>query len=192
MESMKQEIAVKGVLSVVIFTPNPDAVVIEGLEWNNRWKKEQAGIWRSYPAFRDNAFLNQGLQVILDRYANIGGPPTAPNRIGVSSDNTAVTAGTTTFGGTFRSNTMNATFPSRSGQTLSFQADFTKGAGAGQIDFSVRKLGITNASTDTAGAVQDIIGGAGVSPYNEPLTIDLTGTTSFTLRPQIDVTLTAI
>ena len=38
----------------------------------------------------------------------------------------------------------------------------------------------------------DIIGGAGTSPYNEPLTIDLTGTTSFTFRPQIDVALTAV
>lgn len=187
-----QPITVKGRLSAVIWTPDPDAVVVEGLEWDGRWKKDREGMWRSTPMERDNAFLNQGLQAILDRYAGIGGPPAVPSRIFVSSDNTAVTAATTTAGGTFRSNTMNATFPSRASQTLSFQADFTKGAGAGQIDFSVRKLGITNSATDSVGGAQDIIGGAGVSPYAEPLTIDLSSTTAFTFRPQIDVTASAL
>lgn len=185
-------VGVAGSLRAVIITPDPDAVVVDGIDWDERaWTKRPDGQWLSGEMVRHNAFLNQGLQVMLDRYAGINGPPTAPARIGASSDNTAVTAATTTFGGTFRSNTMNATFPSRASQTLSFQADFTKGAGAGQIDFSVRKLGITNSATDSVGGVQDIIGGAGSSPYNEPLTIDLTGTSAFTFRPQIDVTLTA-
>lgn len=185
-------IALKGTLRAVILTPDPDAVVIEGMDWDGRWSKDDEGMWVSSPLIRHNAFLNQGLQAILNRYAAINGPPAVPSRIAASSDNTAVTAASTTFGGTFRSNAMNATFPSLSAQTLSFQSDFTKGAGATQIDFSVRKLGITNASTDAVGAVQDIIGGAGLSPYNEPLTIDLTSTTSFTFRPQIDVALTAV
>lgn len=187
---MRDRVALKGRLTAWIWTPDPDAVVLEGVEVDG-FHKRRDGLWMAVIQ-RDNAFLNQGLQAILNRYANIGGPPAVPSRIAASSDNTAVTATSTTFGGTFRSNTMNATFPSLSAQTLSFQADFTKGSGAAQIDFSVRKLGVTNASTDASGAVQDIIGGAGVSPYNEPLTIDLTSTTSFTFRPQIDVTLTAV
>lgn len=188
---MEDRVALKGRLRATIITPDPDAAIVEGMEWAQGWTRDEHGLWVAIVE-RDNAFLNQGLQAILNRYANIGGPPAVPSRIAASSDNTAVTATSTTFGGTFRSSTMNATFPSLSAQTLSFQADFTKGSGAAQIDFSVRKLGVTNASTDAAGGAQDIIGGAGVSPYNEPLTIDLTSTTSFTFRPQIDVTLTAV
>jgi len=188
---MDEGVALKGRLRAWIWTPDPDAVVIEGVDWAQDWRKWGDSLWQAVIE-RDNAVLNQGLQAILNRYANIGGPPAVPSRIAASSDNTAVTAASTTFGGTFRSSTMNATFPSLSAQTLSFQADFTKGSGAGQIDFSVRKLGVTNASTDAAGGAQDIIGGAGTSPYNEPLTIDLTSTTSFTFRPQIDCALTAV
>lgn len=185
-----ERIGVEGVLTATIFTPDPDAVVIEGMEWDGTWSRtEQRGVWVAHPR-RHNAFVNSGLQNMLDRWMN--GTGTSPTRIAVSSDNTAVTVSTTTFGGTFRSSTFNATFPSRSAQTSSFQSDFTKGAGTNQIDFSVRKIGLTNASTDAASAVQDIIGGAGTSPYNEALTIDLTSTTSFTFRPQIDVTLSAV
>lgn len=182
------KIGVKGRLRATIITPDPDACVIEGVEWEQSWKRD-GKLWRAVVG-RDNAFVNSGLQNLLNRWAL--GTGTAPTRIAVSSDNAAVTAASTTFGGTFRSSTMNATFPSLASQTMSFQSDFTKGSGAGQIDFSVRKIGLTTASTDAASAVQDIIGGGGVSPYNEALTIDLTSTTSFTLRPQIDVSLTAV
>lgn len=185
-----ERIAVSGLLTATIITPDPDAVIIEGMEWDGAWSRtDTPGVWVARPQ-KHNAFVNSGLQNMLDRWMNGGG--TSPTRIAVSSDNTAVTAATTTFGGTFRSSTMNATFPSRAAQTSSFQADFTKGSGTNQIDFSVRKIGLTNASTDAASAVQDIIGGAGSAPYNEALTIDLTSTTSFTFRPQIDVTLTAV
>jgi len=190
---MKELPRLTGTLRAWIITPDPDAVVIEGMDWDpNGWIKIDDINWLSSQLVRGNAFLNQGLQAILNRYAGIGGPPAVPSRIAASSDNSAVIATTTTMGGTFRSNVMNATFPSLSGQTLSFQSSFTKGAASTQIDFSIRKLGITNASTDAVGGIQDIIGGAGVSPYNEPLTVDLTGTTSFTFTPQIDCLLTAV
>lgn len=188
----KENAGVKGSMRCLIETPDPDAVVVEGLDVEQDWVKDPvSGVWRMVVA-RHNAFLNQGLQAILRRYFSIAAVPAAPTGIAVSSDNTAVLAGTTTFGGTFRYSAFNATFPSIAAQTVSAQSSFTKGAGAGQIDFAVRKIGITNATADTAGAVQDIIGGAGVAPYNEPLTIDLSSTTAFTVTPQIDVTLTAL
>lgn len=186
---------ISGLLIATIVTPDPDAVILEGLDITRQWKKQRRGEFTGQWALigqRHNAFLNQGLQAVARRYASIATIPAAPTGIGVSSDNTAVTATSTTFGGTFRYSAFNATFPSISAQTVSFQSDFTKGAGAGQIDFSVRKIGVTNATTDAAGGVQDIIGGAGSAPYNEPLTIDLTSTTSFTFRPQIDVTFLAV
>lgn len=183
-------VGVKGRLTCLIETPDPDAAVIEGFDHEPRWERVD-GLWRAVLE-RDNAFLNQGLQAILRRYFSIATVPAAPTGIGVSSDNLAVTAATTTFGGTFRFSAFDATFPSIAAQTVAAQSSFTKGAGAGQIDFSVRKIGLTNATTDAVGAVQDIIGGAGSSPYNEALTIDLTSAASFTLSPRIDVALTAV
>jgi hypothetical protein len=188
---MESRGGVSGLLIATIITPDPDACIIEGLKVRRGWTKDSKGFW-TFIGYRHNAFLNQGLQAVARRYANIATVPAAPTGIAVSSDNTAVTATSTTFGGTFRYAAVNATFPSISAQTVSYQSDFTKGSGAGQIDFSVRKLGVTNATTDAVGAVQDIIGGAGSSPYNEPLTIDLTSTTSFTFRPQIDMTFLAV
>lgn len=184
-------VGVHGRLRCFIEIPDVDAAIVEGFDYDPEWHKSDSGLWYTVVE-RNNAFLNQGLQAILRRYFNITTVPAVPSGIGVSSDNTAVTATSTTFGGTFRYSAWNATFPSITNQTVSGQSSFTKGAGAGQIDFSVRKIGITNATTDAVGAVQDIIGGAGVSPYNEAITIDLTSATSFTLSPQIDVTLTAV
>ena len=189
---MIEKIGVKGRLSLLIETPDPDACIIEGFEIKQDWVKDPNSDEWKIILERDNAFLDQGLQAIIRRYASIAAIPAAPTGIGVSSDNAAVVAGTTQFGGTFRYSVFDATFPSIAGNVGSFQSSFTKGAGAGQIDFSVRKIGITNAAADTAGAVQDIIGGAGIAPYNEPIIVDLIGATSFTFRPKIEVTLTAI
>lgn len=188
---MNSLLGVKGRLTCQIWTPDPDAAIIKGVDWKEDWHRDDNGLWKAVVC-RDNAFLLQGLSNMLDRYLASIATPTF--RIGVSSDNTAVIAGTTQFGGTTRFSPMNATFPSHVAGTAlaSFQSDFTKGAGAGQIDFSVRKVGVTTASTDAVGAVQDIIGGAGSSPYNEPLTLDLTSASSFTYRPQIDISLIAI
>jgi hypothetical protein len=186
----RSTVTVSGLLTATIFTPDPDAVVIENMDWDGRWTRVEAGLWVTAPQLH-NAFVNSGLSNMLDRWAS--GTGTSPTRLAVSSDSTAVTGATTTFGGTFRSSAFNATFPSGGpGLTRSFQSDFVKGAAANQIDFPVRKIGLTTASADTASAVQDIIGGAGVAPYNESITIDLTAATSFTFRPQIDVSLAAV
>lgn len=180
---------VAGLLRVKVSTPDPDAIILGGMD-NNRvsWSwDEDRQVWVSSEAKRTNAYVNQGLQRMLDKFFSTG---TAPSHIGVSSDNAAVTAATTAFGGTERFAAFNGGTPSRTGQTTTVGTDFTKGAGAGQIDFSVRKIGISAGST--TGNVMDVIGGAGSSPYNEPLTIDLTGASSFTLRLEIDTTLTAL
>lgn len=189
--SAKSKVGVKGSLNLRIFTPDPDAAIIEGVNWEENWTKNEQGLWECLVS-RDNAFLLQGLSNIWDRYLASIATPTF--RIGMSGDNTAVVTSTPQFGGTTRFAPMNATFPLHTAgtATASFQGDFTKGAGAAQIDFPVKKVGVTTAAADTAGAVQDIIGGAGASPYNESFTVDLTTTTAFTMRPQIDFVLTAI
>lgn len=134
---------------------------------------------------RPNAFVNQGLNAALDRIFNLS-PPTQPTRIQLSSDNTAVTAATTTMGGTV-SNKAFSPAATRSNQTVTAGADFTQA----DVSFSIRKVGLLNTATDAGTGLYDVIGGAGVSPYNQAFTIDLTSTTSFTLTMQIKVTASA-
>ena len=177
---------VEGLLRCRIATPDPDAAVIVCDDYDPKaWRKDERGLWVN-EARHHNAFVNAGLQAMLDRYFGIGGPPSAPTHLILSSDNTAVTASTTSFGGTISAKAFTGGTPTRSGQTVTVGADYVKA----DVAFSVRKVGISRGASD--GAAQDIIGGAGSSPYNEAFTLDLTSTSAFNLRPEIDVTLTAV
>ena len=131
-----------------------------------------------------NAFVNTGLNNALDRLFGLGG--TAIGYIGVSSDNTAVTASSTTLGGTVSIKAL--TTNSRSSQTVTAGATFTQA----DVSFSIRKVGLLNTATDAGTGLIDVIGGAGSSPYNKPFTIDLTSLSSFSLTLQIQVTAVAV
>lgn len=181
-------IKVSGLLRVKLAVDDPDAVVIVADEHDPKaWKREDdTGLWRNDTTRQHNAFVNQGLVAILRRYFNIATVPAAPSHITLSSDNLAVTATTTSFGGTISAKAFTGGTPTIAGNTVTVGADFVKA----DVAFSIRKVGISNAAADAN--AQDIIGGAGVSPYNESFTIDLTTTTAFDLRPEIDVTLTAV
>lgn len=187
------ENGIKGLMRMKMWTTDPDAVVIDGCDYDARKWRKDGDFWFNL-ALQHNAFVDSGLVNMLRQYFGIATIPGRPVRMGLSSDNTAVTAGTLIFGGTFVSKVFNGGTPSISGNTVTSGADFTKGV-APNVNFSIRKVGLTNAtadSTDTSGAAQDIIGGAGAGVYNEPLTIDLSSTSAFNLRPEIDVTLTAV
>lgn len=181
---------VLGLLRARITTPDPDAVTVRGMTMRGDWTRARDGLWRSPEFRRTNAYVNQGLQRALDRFFGIGGPPAAPSHIGVSSDNIAVTAATTALGGIERFAAFGGATPSRTGNVVTAQATFTPGAGAGQVDFAIRKIGLSVGAL--TGNAMDIIGGAGVSPYNEPLTLDLTGTSGFTLVLAIDTEFVAV
>lgn len=136
-----------------------------------------------------NAFVNQGLNNGLDRWFGLGG--TAISHMGLSSDNTATTAASTTLGGTV---SIKAISPaaSRSAQTVTAGATWTQADSPGPATFSVRKSGLLIGSTDAVGNVQNIIGGAGSSPYNKPFTIDFTTVGTFSQTLQNQVTLAAV
>lgn len=185
-------VGVSGLARVTIATPDPDAVTIQGMDWDRcGWAYDRdSDLWHSAEATRSNAYVNLGLQRFIDKMFNATG--TAPVCISISSDNTAVTAASTTFGATYSSSS-GFTANSRTGNVQTSQADFTKGtpgAGTNLCNFSIRKIGISSTTAD--GAMMDCIGGAGSSPYNEPLTIDLSSATSFTLTIAIDTTLVAV
>jgi hypothetical protein len=131
---------------------------------------------------RHNAFVNQGLQRVLDSAFN-GLTAARITHIGVSSDNTAVTASTTTLAGTTSIKATSGV--ARTNQTVSAEQTWTQA----DVNFSIRKIGLLTSSA--AADVVNIIGGAGSSPYNEPFTIDLTTIATWSLTMGIDVTATA-
>lgn len=133
--------------------------------------------------YRGNAFVNQGLQAVLDSaYGDL-----VANRIdhiALSGDTTAVTAATTTIG---TPNSIKVTAnTSRTAQTVSSDQTWTQA----DVAFAITKIGLLSgaAATDVA----NIIGGTGGSaPYNEPFTIDLTNIATWSLTMGIDVSATA-
>lgn len=134
---------------------------------------------------RKNAFVNIGLNNTLDKVFELAAPG-KPTHIGLSSSTAAVTAATTTLGGTV---SIKAFSPaaSRTNQTVTAGATFTQA----DVAFVISKVGLLNTSTDAGTGLYDVIGGSGSSPYNQPFTIDLTGTSSFSLTMQIQVSASA-
>lgn len=177
-----------GLLVATIECEHPDRVVLEGVKvrGSKLWTPTGEGRFRATVS-RRNAFVNTGLNITLDRLFGLGTPPDAVGYIGASSDNTAVTAATTTLGGTV---SIKAFSPaaSRSGQTVTAGATFTQD----DIAFAIRKVGLLNTSTDAGTGLIDVIGGSGSSPYDKPLTIDLTSAGTFSLTLQVQVTAAAV
>ncbi len=179
-----------GLLIATIITPDPDAVIVQGMEfkrhdrgqlWAPRWLDDSLQ-WEA-KAYRHNAFVNIGLNNALDLLYALASPG-VPSRIQLSSSTTAVTAATTTMGGTV-SNKAFSPAASRTLQTVTAGATYTQA----DVAFVITKVGELNTSTDAGTGLYDVIGGTGgSSPYNQPFTIDLTGTTSWSLLMQIAVT----
>lgn len=97
---------------------------------------------------------DKGRQVMLDRYANIGGPPSAPLSGSVDDSTTLLSAATTTLGSPANFAADDFDSISRSGQTLTVTFSFASGATA----FTHRRLVIHNAAaaavTGTSASVQ--------------------------------------
>lgn len=134
-----------------------------------------------------NAFVNTGLDHALDRQMGTNGPPAAISHMGVTSDATAVTASTTTLGGTPTivavSNKVEA-----SSQTASADGTFTEA----NADFAHKKVGFLNTATDAGTGLINVIGGAGTSPYDEPFTVDLSSADTFSVTYTLSLVASAV
>lgn len=189
---------------------DPDAVVIRGmaqsyaaaiageledlveLEWS---LDPVTGLWSHQPLFRANAFVTNGLNALLERMGGIG-TTAAITHMQLSADAQAVTLATTQIdpagGATGRaSKTVTNTVNAATSVLSCTSANFTQA----DVAFAVAKMGVSNVSTDpgttTPGAISgvwDIIGGAGVSPFNQAFSADYTGSTSFILSPVVTIT----
>lgn len=139
-------------------------------------------------AGRHNAFVNQGLQDVLDSaYGDLVADRIT--HIGLSADAQAVTATTTSLdpaGGATGTSIKVTANTSRTNQTVHADQTWTQA----DVSWAIAKIGLLSSSAATD--VCNIIGGTGgSSPYNEPFTIDLTSIATWSLTMGIDVTATA-
>lgn len=136
---------------------------------------------------RHNGLVNLGLGIVLDRLFNLSGPPGPMDHIGLSSDNSTVTASTTTAGGAVSIKTYSPA-ASRTGQVVTAGATWTQA----DVAFVIHKIFLLNTATDAGTGLLDVIGGAGgAAPYNNPFTIDLTTVPVWSLVLQIALTAAA-
>lgn len=170
----------------------PELVVIEGADAVNYFGSNGIRIEK------DNAFVNTGLNILLDRLFGLGTPPGAVSHIGVSSNTTAVTAATVFLNGASGGAAANtiikalgsggAPATSRTNQTVTAGASFTNADFTSGV-FIINKVGLLNTSTDAGTGLIDVIGGTGgTAPYNKTFSVDFTNAGTFTLTPQIAVT----
>lgn len=191
---------------------DPDAVIIHGMAHTEiaalnddlednvflDWKKDpETGLWGlKDPLYRHNAFVTNGLNAILERIGGIG-TTAAITHFHFSADAQAVTLATTQIdpagGATGRaSKTVTNTVAAGTSILSCTSASFTQA----DISWVINKMGVGNVSTDpgttTPGAISgiwDIIGGTGgTSPFNQPFSMDFTGSTAFTLSPILTIT----
>ncbi len=130
--------------------------------------------------------VNQGLQIALDRLANIGGPPAAIGAMSVDDGTGSFAAANTKENddGTVTQQAavaFDATFPSRSGQVTSFQGTFGTGVG----NFVIGRVSLHNtipgsvsiSSTTLYGGVSGL-SITKTSAFSLTLTITITGTST--------------
>lgn len=183
-----------GIARMKLIVPSAEAhkVIVSGMTGNPDGRTKAPiqvrtnGNKAEISAYLHNAFVNQGLQAVLDSaYGDL-----VANRIthiALSGDGSPVTALTTDIdpGGAGFSPKPTANV-SRTGQTVSADQTWTQA----DVSFSIRKIGLLTGALSTE--VVNIIGGdGGAAPYDEPFTIDLTNIATWTLQIGIDVTATA-
>lgn len=134
---------------------------------------------------RHNAFVNQGLQDVLDSaYGDLVADRIT--HIGLAQSTATVTATTTSLAPTGSSSIKVTANTSRTNQTVHADQTWTQA----DVSWAIAKIGLLSSSA--AADVCNIIGGTGGSaPYNEPFTIDLTSIATWSLTMGIDVTATA-
>lgn len=184
----KSRIGVKGVCNLLVETSTPDAAVIKGFDVIHEWRKHpETGLWFKQ-FYRENAYVDRGLHILLNRAFRTD--ESQIQYMFISTDSTAVTGSTITVGGSSVFNVFSSTPTAAASKTISASSNFSK-ADIDSLAAAIRKIGMATTSTDAGTGLVDVIGGTGLSPYNEDITIDLLNADNVTLTPQIDTILTA-
>lgn len=210
---MNDSLAIGGMARLVAECSDPDAVIIKGMARTKEaalagdletdvalmWTEQPNGMWKHNPLYRHNAFVRNGLNAVAERMFGIG-TTAALTRIYLSADAQAVTLATVLIDPAGGATGVASKVFSPAASLAPTTSIVTAGATFTQADvaFSIQKMGLSNAATDlgttTPGAIAgiwDIIGGAGIAPYDQDFIADYTGSTTFTLTPSIDCTIAA-
>lgn len=174
----------------------PDRDLLPGYLEDALERHLQAGHeWPDLVLAHPNAYVNTGLNNSLDREWGLGG--SVISHIGVSNNNTAVTAATVFLNGASGGAAANTiikpispaatrTLQTTTGGATFANADFTAGV------FVINKLGLLNTATDAGTGLIDVIGGSGgAGVYARTFVLDLTGAGTFTAVLQVAVTAVA-
>lgn len=188
----KSKIGIRGVARMHLAVPNADVHKVNitgmttdpsgvgpvGLDYHDNGDGTT-----TITGYRRNAFLNQGLEDVLDSaFAALAAQRIT--HIGLSGDSSVVSATTTTAGTPNSIKTISNV--GRVNRTVSGDQTWTQA----DVAFPITKIFLASGNAPTA-AVNIIGGVGGAAPYNEPFTIDLTNIATWTLTMGIDTTLTA-
>jgi hypothetical protein len=125
-----------------------------------------------------NLLLNEGIGLLLDLLIGAGGTvySNANARIGVGDSNTAESAAQTGLQAatnkTYKA--MEATYPQRSGQTLTFRSVFA----SGDANYAWNEFTVVNAATDTGANLNRKVSAQGTKASGQTWTLDVSITIS--------------
>ena len=183
------EIRIKGILKGLVTTTTPNKTSFSGLDKISNWWDNPKTQLYELRFLHHNAYVNRGMHILLNRAFR-----TTENQIThmfISTSSDAVTGATTTVGGTSVFRAFDSTPSAAAALTISALATFTK-ANIDTLAAAIRKIGMAASSTDAGTDLVDVIGGTGVAPYDEDISINLLSADNVTLTPQIDTILTAV
>ena len=114
------------------------------------WRGRELEFYRRFKPYEviegeENILVNAGIALMLDLLIGAGGTvfSNANAYLGVGTSATAAAAGQTDLQGTNTRKVMSSTYPSRSGQTLTFRSAF----GSGDANHAWQEWGIFNAAS---------------------------------------------
>jgi len=130
-------------------------------------------------SFDGNLLLNEGIAEALDIVAGLGAPTTFNNtnaNIGVGDSATAEAATQTGLQAATNKlyKAMQATYPSRSAQTLTFRSQF----GSSEANFAWNEFTIANGTSDSAKNLNRKVSAQGTKTSGQTWTVDCTVTLS--------------
>jgi hypothetical protein len=125
-----------------------------------------------------NLALNEGIQELLDLLCGLGGTAfsNANARIGVGDSSTAASASQTGLQASTNKlyKAMDATFPSRASQTMTWQATF----GSSEANFAWNEFTVANGSSDASKNLNRKVSSQGTKTAGQVWTIQVTITPS--------------
>ncbi|HQP30147.1 MAG TPA: hypothetical protein PLB81_02390, partial [Deltaproteobacteria bacterium] len=161
---------------------NQNAVLKEKANWHPVWTIRKYANDEAFAQDKPfevsridgNLLLNEGIGALLDLLCGLGSPTAFSNanaRIGVGDSSTAAAATQTGLQATTNKvyKGMEATYPSRSNQTVTFRAVF----GSAEANFSWNEFTVVNGANDDAVNLNRLVSAQGTKASGQTWTVDV-------------------